>query len=118
MSERPELVNTKKAGGSDLDHLRAVNSNSKIILTACLSVCMCEYVRASKSVRGFLSAFLSPGGCSLFFIILSKCPHSLGSVIVYVCLSICLSVLTSHILVCHNPSFFFAKNMSCFEKQF
>ena len=28
----------------------------------CLSVCMFEYVRASKSVRGCLSAFLSPRG--------------------------------------------------------
>ena len=50
MTKRPELVNKKKAGGSDLDHLRAVNSNFKVILTICLSVCMCVYALASKSV--------------------------------------------------------------------
>ena len=60
MSKRPELVNTKKADGSDLDHPRAVNSNGKVSLTVCLSVCMCESVRASKSVCGCLPAFLSP----------------------------------------------------------
>ena len=59
MSKRPELVNTKKTDGSDLDHPRAVNSNDKFIMTVCLSVCMCECVRASKSVCGCLPAFLS-----------------------------------------------------------
>ena len=39
-----------KAGDSDLDNTMAVNSSGKSILTACLSVCMCECVRASKSV--------------------------------------------------------------------
>ena len=62
MSKRPELINTKKAGGSDLDHWRAVNSNNKAILTVSLSVCMCEYVRAAKGVRGCLPASLSPRG--------------------------------------------------------
>ena len=60
MLKRPELVNTKKTGGSDLDHPRAVHSNDKGIQTVSLSVCMCECVRASKSVRGSLAAFLSP----------------------------------------------------------
>ena len=67
MSKRPELVNTKKTGGSDLDSPRAENSNDKVILTVCLSVCMCECVRASMSVRGCLPAFLSPGGGGIFF---------------------------------------------------
>ena len=65
MSKRPELVNTKKAGGSDLDHPRAVNSNDKVILTVCLSICMCEYVRASKSERGCLPFCLSGDGRGL-----------------------------------------------------
>ena len=34
-----------KTGDSDLDNLRAVNSSGKVILTACLAVCMCECVR-------------------------------------------------------------------------
>ena len=59
MSKRPELINKKKTGGSDLDHPRAVNSNVNVILTVCLSVCMCECVRVSKSVRGWLPACLS-----------------------------------------------------------
>ena len=68
MPKRPELVNTKKDGGSGLDHPRAVSSNSKVILTVCMYACMCEYVRASKSVRGCLHVFLSPNweGDSLF----------------------------------------------------
>ena len=94
MSKRPELVITKKAGGSDLDHPRAVNSNVKTILTVCLSVCMCEYVRASKTVRGCLPAFLSPrgmGGDSIFYFFykLIRVPPSPGSVSVSVCLSVC-----------------------------
>ena len=67
MSKRPELVNTKKADGSELDHPRAVNSNSKVIL---LTVCLyaCANVRASKSVRGCLPfTFLRGGGLSLYF---------------------------------------------------
>ena len=68
MSKRSELVNTKKTDGSDLDHPRAVNSNGNFILTFCLSVCMCECVRASKSVCGCLPALLSPRvGWLLFF---------------------------------------------------
>ena len=42
MSKRPDLLNTKKAGGSDLDHPRAVG---KVILTVCL------YPYASTCVR-------------------------------------------------------------------
>ena len=60
MSKRPVLVNTKKADGIYLDYLRAVTSNGKVILTICMSVCMCEYVHVSKSMRGCLPAFLSP----------------------------------------------------------
>ena len=68
MSKRPELIDKYKTAGSDLDHPRAVNSNGKVILTVCLSVCMCECMRASKSMRGFLPAFLSPErGYSLSF---------------------------------------------------
>ena len=67
MSKRPKLVNTKKAGGSDLGNQRARISNGMVILTVCLSVCMCEYVLASKNVRSCLPAFLSTGGgVSLF----------------------------------------------------
>ena len=66
-SETSQCQNdTKKAGGSGLDHPIAVNSNGKIILTVCMSIClsacMCEYARASKSVRGCLLAFLSSMG--------------------------------------------------------
>ena len=61
MSKCLKLVNTKKTGGSDLDHPRAVNSKGKVILTVCLSVCMWECERESMSVRGCLRAFLSPG---------------------------------------------------------
>ena len=88
MSKRP--ANTKKTDGSDLDHPRAVTSNGKVILTVCLSVCMCECVRASKSVRGILPAFLSPGdwGTLFHFINLPECPHPLGSVSVFICLSV------------------------------
>ena len=42
--KRPELVNTKKAGGSgsDLDHPRAVSSNTMpFYLPVCMSVCLC-----------------------------------------------------------------------------
>ena len=45
MSNRPELVNTKKTGGSDLDHTRAVNSNGKVIMTVCLYACASTCVR-------------------------------------------------------------------------
>ena len=31
MSQRPELVNIKKAGGSDFDHPRAVSSSGKVL---------------------------------------------------------------------------------------
>ena len=91
MSKRPELINKKKTGGSDLDHLRVVNTNVKVILTVCLSVFMCECVRATKSVRGCLPALLSPGGGDTLFLFinLSECPHPLGSVSVFVCLSVC-----------------------------
>ena len=87
MSKRSELGNAKKTGGKDLDHPRTVNSNGKVILTVCLSMCMCKCVRASKSVRGCLPAFLSSGGMwgTLFlYINLSECPHPLGSVSVFV----------------------------------
>ena len=33
MSKCPELVNTKKAGGSDFNHQRAVSSNGKVFLS-------------------------------------------------------------------------------------
>ena len=108
MSKRHELVNTKKTGGSDLDHPRAVHSNGKGILTACLSVCMLERVRASKSVRGSLAAFLSLGvGVLYFFFKLIRVPTSPG---IGQCfrLSTCLSALASHVLVFHRPSFLFA----------
>ena len=68
MSKRPELINKKKPGGSDLDHPRAVNLNVNVILTVSLSVCMCECMRASKSVHGCLPAFLSPGGILYLFL--------------------------------------------------
>ena len=64
MSNHPKMVNTKKAGGSDLNHLKAVNSNGKVILTVCMHV---RYVRTSKSMRGCLSAFLSPWGDLVYF---------------------------------------------------
>ena len=67
MSKRP-VVNTKKTDGSDLDHLRAMNSKGKVILTVCLSVCMYE------CVRGCLPAFLSPGGELYFFSKLIRVP--------------------------------------------
>ena len=37
MSKRPKLVNTKKAGGSDFDHMRAVSYSGKVFLSLCLS---------------------------------------------------------------------------------
>ena len=70
MSKPPELVNTKKTGSSDLDHPRAVNSNGKVMLTVCLSVCMCECMHASKRVLGCLPAFLSPGGVGVLYFFL------------------------------------------------
>ena len=106
MSKRPELINKKKTDGSDLDRPRAVNSNGKVILNACLSVCMCECVRVSKSVRGCLPVFLSSGGRggTLSFYLLIRVSPSPG---VGQCfrLTICLSALASHVLVCHKPSF-------------
>ena len=39
MSKHPKLANTKKAGGNDKDHPKAVKSNSKVILTVCLYAC-------------------------------------------------------------------------------
>ena len=89
MSKRPELVNTKKTGGSDLNHPRVCTQTAKGILLVCLSVCMCECVRASKNVRGSLAAFLSPRGYSISFYKLIRVPHPLGSVSVFVCLSVC-----------------------------
>ena len=92
MSKRSELVNTKKAGGSDLVHPRAVNSNGKVILTVYLSVCMCECVRACMAC---CLPFCHPGGGGggdevtlSLFINLSECHHHLGSVSVSVCLSV------------------------------
>ena len=67
MSKRPELINKKKTDGSDLDHLRAVNSNVKAILTVSLSVCMCECRSASKSVHGCLPSVTRGGGCYFIF---------------------------------------------------
>ena len=65
-----KLLNTKKVGGSDLDHPRGVNSYGKVILKVCLSVCMCKYMLPSKSVRGCLPAFLSPVGVGLVYLFL------------------------------------------------
>ena len=65
MTKRPELVFTNKAGSSDLDHPRAVNSNGKVILTVCLPKCMWEYKHASKSVRGCLPFCHWGGGGAL-----------------------------------------------------
>ena len=67
-------------------HLRANNSNGKVILTVGLSVCICECMCASKRMRGCLPACLSVtrvggggGRGTLFiFINLSECPHPLG----------------------------------------
>ena len=89
MSKCPELVNTKKKGGSDLDQPRAVNSNGKVILTVCLSICMC--VRASKSVHDCLPACLTVTGrgYSISFYKLITVPLSPGSISVFVCLSVC-----------------------------
>ena len=90
MSKCHELMNKKKTGGSDLDHPRAVNSNVKVILTVCLSVCMCECVRVSKSVRACLLFCHPAAGNTLFLLInLSECPNYLGAVSVFVCLSVC-----------------------------
>ena len=87
MTKRPELVNTKKTGGKDLDLQRAVHSNGKGALTVCLSVCMCECVRASKSVRGSLAVILSPGdGGTLFLIRVSPSP---GVGHCFICPSVC-----------------------------
>ena len=72
MSNRPELVNTKKAGGSDLDHRRAVNSNGKVITTVCLYACASTCMRLR--VRACLPACLSDiqggggGGVGYFFL--------------------------------------------------
>ena len=85
MSNCPELATTKKKGGSDLDHPRAVNSNGKVILTVCLSICMYENLRASKSVHNCLPTLLSLGGGwgTLFlFINLLECPYPLGRSVV------------------------------------
>ena len=116
MSKRPELVNTKKAGGCDLDQPRAVNSNGKVIQTVCLCVCLSvwifEYVRASKSVRGCLSAFPSPrvGGVSIFlFYKLIKVPTSAGSVSVSVRLSYipCPGLPQTFFLLCLKYDLFY-----------
>ena len=60
MSKRPELVNTKKAGGSDLDDPRAVNSNGKVILTVCLYACASTCVRLRACVTA-CPPFCHPG---------------------------------------------------------
>ena len=125
MSKRPELVNTMKEGGSDFDHPMAANSNGKVILTVCLSVCMCECVIASKSVHVCLPFCHQEGvGFSISFYKLIRVPPSPGVGQCF-CLSICLSALVSHVLVCHKPSFLclkydlfnnfkYAQRRSCF----
>ena len=90
MTKRPELVFTNKAGSSDLDHPRAVNSIGKVNLTVCLSVWM--HVRQEVIWIAWLPVCLSVtwGGISLgFFINLSEYPHPLVSVSVSVCISVC-----------------------------
>ena len=82
MSKRSKLANTKKTGGSDLDHPGAVNSNGKIILTvrpvslyACANACVrlrACVEPACLSVTHVVTLFL--------FINLSVCHHPLGSV--------------------------------------
>ena len=72
MSNRPKLVNTKKAGGSDLDNTRAVNSNGKVIMTVCLYACASTCV--GLRVRACLPVYLSDiqggggGGVGYFFL--------------------------------------------------
>ena len=67
MSKRHELVNTKKAGGSDLDHPRAVDLNGKVIL----------YVRVRLRAPACLSV-TQEGGSLFLFINLSECPIPWG----------------------------------------
>ena len=52
-SKLPELDNTKKTNGSDLDHPRAVSSSGKIFPSACMSVCrrICVCVCVHACVR-------------------------------------------------------------------
>ena len=65
MLKVPKSVNSKKTGGSDLDHPKAVSSSDKAILYACLYVCMCVRVRVGAYVRACLS--VTQGLDTLFF---------------------------------------------------
>ena len=65
MLKLPKSVNSKKTGGSDLDHPKAVSSSDKAILYACLYVCMCVRVRVGACVRACLS--VTQGLDTLFF---------------------------------------------------
>ena len=114
MSKRPEMVNTMKAGGSGLDHPRAVNSNGKVILTVCMSVFLYACASMRVHLRACVAAYLhlchpwwGGGGESITFCKLIRVPLSPGVGQCF-CLYICLSALTSHALICHKPSFFFA----------
>ena len=97
-SKRPELVNTEKAGGSDLDHPRAVNLNDKATLTVCLYACTSTCVRLRACVTACLP-FCHPGrgggggGVRIFlFINLSECSYTLGLVNLTVCLFVALDI--------------------------
>ena len=75
MSKRPELVNTKKAGGSGLDHPRAVNLNGKVILTVCMSVFLYACASTRVHLRACVAAYLhfchpwgGGGGSLLLFV--------------------------------------------------
>ena len=92
MSKRPELVNTEKASGSDLERPRAVISNDKVTPTVCLLACTSTCVRLKACVAACLP-FCHPGqgggGRVFLFINLSECSHPLWLVSLSVCLSVC-----------------------------
>ena len=69
MSNRPELVNTKKAGSTNLDTPRVVNSNGKVILTVCLHACASTCLPLRAAVAACLSVI--PGGVSSLFLFIN-----------------------------------------------